>query len=310
MESEHPPLPASGPITIHIGFRKTGTTTLQRNLFAQHPDLVSLGKPEPGPTGRALIDFLTNPEASVSGVEPLRRRWIDTHGEPALAGRRFVLSSEALTHFSLYRRGIESPIADLMQRIFGEARIMITIRNQIDLVESAYIHKTKRGKYRRLDEFLASGRGTEVSVLDFHWMAEYYARRFGRARVGVFPLEQLAQDPAAYARDVAAFLGIDAERTLALLGRSVENRRKSQREIVYVALRSYLPVGALAHRLPGWARSGFARFLGGGRPAGVKLPERWREAVREMHAAANARLIDDYGVDLQRYGYAVSRGQG
>jgi hypothetical protein len=138
-------------------------------------------------------------------------------------------------------------------------------------------------------------------------MAEYYARRFGRGRIGIFPLEQLAQHPEEYAQRMAEFLGVEPARTLALLGRSVENRRKTRREIGYVALRSYLPVGSLSQAMPPWLRARFAQFLAGGQPASVPLPQRWRDAISEMHGEGNRRLAADYCLDLERYGYPVAR---
>lgn len=294
----------SRPVVVHIGFPKTGTTSLQQRLFTQHPGLISFGKPAPTKAGAEVVDCLSNLQATAADISRARKNWLNELAALPDDGRTVVLSNERLSAYKYYAD--PTAMADRLGQIVGDVKIMITIRHQVSLLESYYLHVTKRGNYRTLEEYLSASIRGDVAHLDFHGMASLYAQRFGAARVGVFPLEQWTGEPARYAARMAAFLNVDALRTNAMLSADALNKRKSSRHLAYVALRQKIPLRGIAHFMPQPIVKGFQRFLSGGAPAKAETPKVWRDRIEGMHAHSNARLAADYGLDLARYGYAVA----
>ena len=49
---------------IHIGVGKTGTTTLQNNLFARHSGILNVGRPYANEEFKQAIDSLRDDDAS------------------------------------------------------------------------------------------------------------------------------------------------------------------------------------------------------------------------------------------------------
>lgn len=291
-------------VVVHIGFAKTGTTSLQGRLFAQHPGLISLGKPEPSEAGARVVDCLTDFQATAADIRRVRKTWLAELSALPDDGRTVILSSERLSAYKYYAD--PTAMVDRIGQILGDVKILISIRHQVSLVESYYLHVTKRGKYRSLEEYLTASFPGDIAHLDFHRMASFYARRFGVTQVGVFPLEQWVAEPTRYVARMASFLNIDALRTNTLLSGDALNKRKSARHLAYVALRQRIPLRGVARFVPQPIVKGFQRYLDRGAPAKAEIPKAWRERIEGMHALSNARLAADYELDLARYGYAVA----
>lgn len=281
------------PIIVHIGYPKTGTTTLQRRLFGAHPTIVSIGKPKPSGFGASLIEAFTTPQVSGERLSELAATWRTV---AAKTDRQIVLSHEGLSAPDLYRGDFGTPLPERMRQVFGQARIMIGIRNQVDLFESFYLHKTRPDSYYTPEQF-AEEASAEIDNWDFAAMADRYAAIFGKEQVGLFQLELIETDLTRYATRLAEFMGLGVPDVYERLRAVKDNARKSRRIVVYAAIRSRIPIGNLSRFLPGTAPL-VERILKSGKPAQVKLTKPFRCALRKRYVQSNLKLQEKFQVRL------------
>jgi hypothetical protein len=128
-------------IVIHIGLPKTGSTFIQDKVLSKSEDIFYVGRPY---TQEGLAfnmiqycdDTIFDEEAVQSEIDELKRR---------ADGRRIVISDELLAGSPLYGFRNRSSIAKRLSRYFPEARIVLCIRNQIDLLSSYFKQITAMG---------------------------------------------------------------------------------------------------------------------------------------------------------------------
>ncbi len=198
--------PAAGrTITIHVGMPKTGSTTIQRFLYANRDTL--------GTLGIALLDCFQQPnnvglafyarDKSRSGSSDRRST---TYGQQGLGSRAEVeryrkevraklaaeiealpvsahsilLSSELCARFDLkaMRR-----LRALFRPYAAEIRIVICLRRQLDLLHSAYSTSLRNGFAGTFAEHVERDAGADY--LDYDRKLALWARVFGRDRVSV-----------------------------------------------------------------------------------------------------------------------------
>ena len=204
-----------------------------------------------------------------------------------------------------------------MKAIFGEAKIVLVIRRQTDMLESRYIH-VMRGMNAGHVDFMTYPEWVrknyingEVKVrlyhLDYFDMAEMFSSAFEKKNVGVFLLEELNQNPEDFESKLRAFLRVSQVESRGLLVGGRENVRISHREFLYNwAIQSWPALRRLRDVLPKEARSRVRRFIQTGRKATVPtLPEDVRMQVDALCAPGNRKLQELWGLDLARYGYRL-----
>lgn len=138
-------------ILIHIGLGKTGTTLFQKHLFNSHPDIKYLGGVRKAslqsdePLKRSAYELLRAIIAQDS-TEFKLSYWKSFYNErvyPFLSEDQLNLISEewlSLTPVCLVR-GDRGLVAERLHEIMGrDARILMMIRNQRDVIRSLYIN--------------------------------------------------------------------------------------------------------------------------------------------------------------------------
>ncbi len=297
---------------FHIGANKAGSTTLQKALFARHPEVVSLGKPAPVPAAQsAVADVLRGcdrrevdpPEID---AETVSARWCEAV-ESARAQRRVpVFSREELIRHYFYGDPDTQRLPRAITNMVGPARIVIVARHQVKLIESLYIHKTNTTNYQAPDEWFQSEPELYAYGYRFHDIADAWAQTVGEENVGVFLFEEMVKDAATFARRLCDFIEIDPEIGAHLLTGQHENVRKSKRTQTYVRIRSaLLPNRSLGNLLPAPLRRAWRGYLEGGHGARVELPREWLARIEDYYRNDNRRLAERFGLPLQSHGYPI-----
>lgn len=295
---------------LHIGLSKSGTTALQKLLFARHPGLVNIGKPDYGPHGQMLA----------------LRRWVMDEGPADEAwavfeacisplyrqGKPVVLSEESFSAKVPERQ----LAAERLQQMFGGARILITAREPVAMLESLYLawltHAGKRYPYMNLDAWLdrqwALWKEQGDSYLfraDAVGLADLYSRYFGADRVTIMAFEQLRQDPLAFCGSLASLIGIASDATLKAIAMDLSQANVNQRKTQYNAGLARLPLQHLRPVVPKPLKFLLRQILDRGKPADPGMSAAWRERLREWSAPSNRLMRDRWGVEVERYGYAI-----
>jgi hypothetical protein len=307
-------------VHLHVGYPRTGTTTLQHNVFVRHPELLYLGKPlhyfskkisgffsilMERPTlewERGLDDFITNL------VEPLLEKKPET---------KVLVSEEELSTGRL--TGADRVvIARRLHQLFPKAKLHVTLRRQEDVIASLYCHLRAEGmlpnipfprwieqQRRRLDVESVFQRFDYASLL------EEYSRLFGTENVHVQLYEDFAEDPHAWLRTFAAHAGLDPEKTASLLDTADpdahRNQRLTKREVAWKDARKLLPKLPPLDQLTGSrAKTTLKSWLA----EGEKLDAAWgpeeRAFLREHYAPKNRAVADRFDLPLARHGYALA----
>ena len=310
-------------ITIHIGFSKTGTTTLQRHLFSKHTQVKYLGKPYPDEHFKTLLHRLLAAETLTYDPAPLERYITENEvGTTREAEKVVLLSDEMFLSYSKVRdKGV---VARRIKDIFSPCRILITIRNQYELLKSAYLSRGRLllnvpKKYLGLgvrfeqwltltdDEF---GKGY-IAHADYFKTIDFYAKLFGKENVCILLLEEFIDNKEEYLKKLSGFLGIGLEECVERVGQAHEHKEISRSQLEFELLRSaFFPF----HKFPLLAgvlksyisiKNRLKRRVGEGAEVCVDIPGEWKERLRKFYGRGNRELIDRYELPLETYGYPL-----
>ena len=311
-------------LLLHIGYPKSGTTTLQESLFLNAPGIFFMGKAN-GPycppeidALRALINYgtyhhVTTRAASVIGT--IREVWQKDGRETALISLEGLTNPFVDTHYSqpkdTFRKlndiaRVLAPLQDSGVKV----RIFVTLRDQTALLPSlfsqVYLQGFASGLYGPsyasfLDALLQDdilGYGPEFC---FDAVLDHLGSLFGAENVFASVMNGLLSgSPCRDTAAAAAFMGLGEDACIALIGTTRSNVRK----------------GALGRRMM-TESGGVERFE---RNTGISLRAKafplsdrlrlWRhkrvywhlsdeeDRIRAYFAASNARLKSTHGISF------------
>ena len=306
-QAEHGQLPC-----LHIGYAKAASTTLQAHFFGGHPGLLNVGRPDPEPlvleSIRAALAAADTAARGKVGFDDAKYRavWQQQLARAARSGKVVAFSHERLTNPSFYRGPSDTTLPEMLRAMIGPCRIIIMVRDQMRLLESYYLHKCKISAYRPPGQWLAENSDELLPMLRYDALARSYGSVFGADNVGVFLFEELRDDPAAFARRLCRFVGVDEEAGVALLQGKRENVRRSSRLLWYAAIRSrILPQAHFSAMLPDAVTAWWKRFLQGGGKAEVRFAAEWTRKLETLYRDSNAALVAQHALPLERFGYCI-----
>ncbi len=321
------PLVDSDPL-LHVGLHKTGTTWLQRHLFADPGRGFFAAAPaEARETQRskaAASRLITGASGNLMSESEFDADAVRTElariGVPQ--GLRAVVSSERLGGHPLSAGFDRAVLCRRLHAVFAKARILIVIRAQESILLSNYMQYLKYGGWHGIDRYLqprCDGRQPALS-LDF-WrydrLIELYRGEFGAERVLALPYEMLAVEAQEFARRICSFAGVAVPAGLPFA--RAENPRRSH--FVDHHLRWLTawhtpssangdfpsPFGRRLRTLDRAKRRALASLV----PASLEercrlaLESRVRAIVGDTFRASNRRAQALTGIDLERLGYLV-----
>ena len=304
------------PILVHLGLHRTGTTWLQQGLFAAtgpgfHPAL-SLEQ---------AIDLLVRPHPLAWDPSPAREAVAAGVAEAVQRHRVPVVSCEELSGNPHAGNRTAPTILERIGEVIPDARILLVVRRQPDLVLSNHRQYVARGGTRSLARYLSPDPAWfrvprfDAVPFEFDRLATRCIERFGRDRVLVRCHEQLVENPIEFLRRIADFAGaaldesdlrrLPRERVNASpSGWRVAIQRRTNRWFLRDDVNPDAPFRSWRLRnLLAWSDRVLLRRVAG------SLDQRDRRRVeawcRGRFAASNARLAALAGLDLARYGYEL-----
>lgn len=279
----------------HIGFPKTATKFLQRSVFARLPERFRYVGEQAA--AEHLLPLIHEDDTIFDG-EALRARI-----EDACAGESALFSYEPLTGLHYQTGFVNRTLIANRLKALGFDRIIITIRNQFDALESAYKEYVRNGGVVRLADYVAFPPDPPhllyPAYYDYRAIFALYARTFGRDNVLVLQHERLGH--ASFAADLGAFLAVDPptidprERVNASLSRE---KTEILRLINHFTYNSYRPSQLLSKRIS----TGLALGVLGKLPllngAASCLDAPMRAAIEDFYRDSNRGLEREAGIEL------------
>jgi len=294
---------------VHIGYHKTGTTWLQREVFSSS----AAGFSQLGGAQRliAVNAFSFKPRK-------VRKQMERRIGEVLDRGLTPVLSSERLSgapHFGGYDSEI---IADRLAAVFPNSRIMVVIREQKEMFLSIYKQYIRRGGAASLRQYLAAPRDGywmpqfRFEYLEYHRLISRYQDLFGARNVLVLPYELLRSRPGDFLAKVSGFMDMppaeprNRPMNVSLSALSLSLRRHANRYVVLDPVNPAPPFDfPRSHEI--LERS--CRAVDAIAPKSLleRHERRWRHrAAREVgnrYSHSNARTAALTGLALRTFGY-------
>lgn len=305
-------------IVLHIGLPKTGTTSLQNNLFVPHDAWSFIGKPLVH-TNQRMRRFIRpiveqDPAAYERGLEDYRSQVI----EPCLreAGQLLLVSEEEFSTGTVRTRVDRFTIARRLHGIFPDARVLLTIRNQLDVLPSIYGQLLNMGFMGRQSfstwiaaELGKEGNQSRLHLFDYAELIVLYQSLFGAEQLKVMLFEDLRADNDRFISEMCRFMQVDVEPALARYqenqGRNT-NPRITRRHARWRLLTQALPFvpweGIL---IKSRLRPRFSRFLERGKPIETEFTAEQRASLIDFYRPKNRRAAELLGVDLGAHGYPV-----
>ncbi len=202
-------------LLVHVGYHRTGSTWLQTALLGRE----RLGFSSPLSKASDIPNALIRPHPLDFDPKACRAALWPALAAAGQAGRVAVLSSERLVG-SPHAGGYDSKeIAERLAAVFPEARILMGIREQRDIILSTYRLYVNAGGSCSVRGYLQPARrGNAMPRFDlrhfeYHRLIELYGSLFGTESVLVAPFEQLRTDARGFTRRILEFCGRDPDHT-------------------------------------------------------------------------------------------------
>ena len=304
---------------VHIGYHKTATSWLQRQYFGD--PALGWRLCDRGVVGRALINW--HPLDFDAGVAC---ETLHTWRAESADGAVPVLSHERLSGYP-HSGGYDSKeLAERIASVLPDARILIVIRKQRDMLHSNYRQYVVDGGACKLESYLhpAALGNSRVpaftpAYFEYDRLIRCYRRLFDANDLLVLPYEMLGARPRAFLQAIERFAGVPPGAQPAPIDESFVNPGRSA---IGIALLRW--ANRLAHRndlnpAPLVESAALSRF--GGRLAGTtdrRLPRRLGTGLdhrqraiiaayaRDRYGDSNRRTSALSGLDLAEWGYDVS----
>jgi len=312
---------------VHIGFPKTGTTSLQKGYFEKHPEFNYIGQTNIPNDIRKVIEldilskseFEYNREHVISKFQSL----ISTQNiiNP---GKVFIFSHEALTYFSEEFRTDMAEIARRISDIFSEAKILITIRRQDRMLCSLYQQAVKGGAYISfngyLEYYMENYHISILPLLKYVSIIKFYKKRFGTENVFVQCFEEMKEAPERYFKALSQFCNVRniqiqyAHENKGFGGCGVLLQRVANRIVKYDLGRTRLDksFGGAGEKQKISARLLYKTYtqvliksiediLPSNRK--IEIPKNWKNRILDLYGKSNQQLCNEFGLPLKLYNY-------
>lgn len=203
------------PDTVYIGLQKTGSAFL-RSYFSQHPGVAwrrhaTMFQLDPFVRKQYLARFADEKDCDCL-VDMYEGLAVGYHlGKAAKWDSAIALAPEGMLDGCLMIPG-QRDTADRIRTALPDARIVITLRNQVDWLRSNYLHYMLAlpSKRRRFPDFLQTREGKLLLAAGaYDHLLTLYRKVFGPKWVHVILLEDVVTDEAGVLRGLCEFLGVD-----------------------------------------------------------------------------------------------------
>ncbi len=285
-------------IICHIGFPKTGTTYLQKNIF---PLIQNINYVESTSIQRLLHDLIEKDDSFYN----------DSKIHTELNSMHHSNLSTLFSYEALAGHHIKTEFPNRSQiarrlKAAGVNKIIITIRNQTDVLESTYKQYIKSGGVLKLSKFFnLKNNPNPTFFIDFFNYAKIvalYSEIFGAENVKVLQFEKLFSKSDTFKKELALFLNIKHEDILSPKGvkvnKSLSNfSTKALRIINHFTYNTYRPSHLISKKI---SSHNFYKVLIriDKSKNKKKLISKYRNEISSHFLDSNLVLKEKYHIDL------------
>lgn len=292
-------------MVAHIGYHKTGTTFLQKNVFPNIKNVNNVGSLDCIHLFREVIykpslDF--NREKTKNEIQAYAHT-----GKTNLYSFEGLVGIMGVGHYN-------QEIADRLKEV-GFERIIITIRSQVKMAESIYKQYIQQGGVVKVKDFFAEDSLLfNIGYLQYYKLIAYYIHVFGKDNVLVVLQENMRENPAATYQMMTDFLNVKTQ-DFPTSNQSKGNKSLSNLAIHLLRITNhftynyYRPSQLISKKIHTMKFRGlFQRYLDPmffSKISSKKslLDENLKEKIKIACVEHNQLLSQELGIDLKKYGY-------
>lgn len=292
---------------IHVGYHKTASTWFQVVGFPAHTGLVMFNDSRT-PLDRYFMqhfvetdDMTFDRQAFEAGFDAEIRRHLETPGAKITG----ICEENLSGHF--WNGCGQSRLAERIKEVFGDTRIIITVRHQLDMLASLYANYVKSGGTKSVAALLADDNmfGERVfAKLRYDPLVRHYVRLFGRDRVLVICFEEFVRSPNSAFNRMLEFVGAGP---IELPSRAGVRRVNVRYSVPAEWLLRWMNFTGMRWRVTDKALAYMDRYLFWNRAKRSRnsMMQFVPPAMLAAWQESNRRLMADMEMDLQRYGYPL-----
>ncbi len=291
---------------IHIGANKTASTLFQRQLFSKQDNILYLGEDcENYEDLKGLIHNIIHEDSYY-------------YDEDLTISKFESLENEKHTHLVFSNEDImgsrnPSLSADRLKKIFPEAKVLMIIRNQLNVFPSWYINhgaylknvpKSFWKQYVDIDSWLeycfSFPTLSPVQAMNYYKYYEIYSRIFGEENILVIPYEEIFYSRENFCSKLSNLIGVSPNEIKKVL--KIKNERPRNTQLKYKIHKTF----TLSNKLADKIYRLISRFDHSG-PAEIKLSKKWHEKIYGEYERGNSLIAAKTGLDLNLFNYPLEK---
>jgi hypothetical protein len=304
-------------ILLHIGYPKTASSWLQKNYFSKVENCKRIDR-------KTIQRLFLEPGAFEFDAEKIKREF-------QIEPEKHLLLSDELLLGRLRPGGVKGfvtkEVANRLKAVFPDAQIILFIRNQVEMIASAYLQYVRSGGNYGIMKFMfpedyEGSRSNRLVLLGldyflYHQVIEYYKSIFGEEQIHVFLYEDLDSNPKEFIRlfserfklkvdtDSIEYTSVNpGYRSFLVFTRrisSIFSKLGPLNKYYLVHIPNFDYISRYFHHIA----NNFRIF--GKRPDSYKLIGKKNiERVKEFYKDSNKLLIKQHGLkDLEKYNYPL-----
>lgn len=316
-------------IYFHIGYPKSASTTLQKQCFNKHNEIINLGL---YPTNNVGLDtekidensyYISDKNVKLFYDNLLKKDEIsyqftknhllldDLLNKYQDKNKAIVFSEERITSVFFTHPDIGLK-ANRIKKLIPNAKIIIVIRNQVDALTSMYAdfpfdpRSFSIGKPIDIDKWVDTVLDNEFiyyrEMLNYFNVIEHYSDLFGVENICILLFEELINKKDEFSNKLSHFMNINRSETLKLLSDKHENKRVSHRFNIARSLKNkYIPYISIRSILGNNVVDKLISFLKEGSSKKYKMNSKTREKVYNYYMNCNTQLSEKYDLNVKYY---------
>ncbi|MBA57737.1 MAG: hypothetical protein CMQ40_01050 [Gammaproteobacteria bacterium] len=306
-------------LIFHVGWPHSGSSFHQEHIFPNIDSLNYLGTPFISHEVRDLLNKICFLDDSTFDFDYNKKIALSIGERASKSVSPSLISFETIVATSGEPLALETIqgrtfIAERLSKLFGELKIIFTIRSQLDALESHYgiilkSYLRQRIKYMSFSDFVEWNLSKEFSgplgLFQYYPIINYYKNLFGPINVRVLIYEQLQVDREAYFRSLFDFCEIDWSSNILAFANKRSNERIAARTHTYEKVRSHFPRDLKFGKfLPEDIKKAFMQFIYNGTRAKFDS-SLVSDLIADYYSASNSALAQEFGLELREYGYPM-----
>lgn len=199
-------------LVFHIGYHKTATTWLQTGYFSEHPEITLVANFRE-PWHDEFLSYLIQTPEKIFSIPQCQNIFKKQMSSLNINAHNVLVTSAERLSGHPFSGGYDSyKLANRMHSCFPNARILIGIRNQMDIIFSVYKQLIQEGYLGTFEDLINSKQWKSVAfsleMYKYELLIARYFELFSKKNVLILAYEDLLKNKIEYIKRISNFLNI------------------------------------------------------------------------------------------------------